>query len=124
MQDTLMNGFGTGASNGQAPGYKNEKNSRGGVLGVVWLYVLIWWLVQDSMKILLYKASLQSPLTAFHFTLYQKRDSLRLSELIIFTIAEQVLSYFNVLHEKKKMVTDPSSASGIKRQEAVVASAH
>jgi hypothetical protein len=27
----------------------------GGVLGVTWLYVFIWWIAQDIIKVLLYK---------------------------------------------------------------------
>ena len=42
-KDTLIDGFGTGSS--------GEKRSRAGVLGVVWLYVFIWWMVQDAAKV-------------------------------------------------------------------------
>jgi len=45
-KDTLINGFGTGSA--------SEKRSRAGILGVVWLYVFIWWMVQDAAKVGLY----------------------------------------------------------------------
>lgn len=45
-KDTMIHGFGRGSD--------LEKESHRGVLGVVWLYVFIWWIVQDLFKIAAY----------------------------------------------------------------------
>ena len=44
--DTVINGFGTGS--------KAERRARGGVLGAIWIYVAIWWVVQDLLKVGMY----------------------------------------------------------------------
>jgi len=45
-KDTLIDALGRGSP--------HNKNSKSGVLGVTWLYVFIWWGVQDVCKYLLY----------------------------------------------------------------------
>ena len=45
-KDVKEHGFGRGSA--------GSKASKKGVLGVVWLYVLIWWIVQDIGKFLFY----------------------------------------------------------------------
>lgn len=45
-KDTMIHGFGRGS--------EKEREAHRGVLGVVWLYVFIWWLVQDGFKLATY----------------------------------------------------------------------
>lgn len=44
--DTVIHGFGRGSG--------LQRRSHRGVLGVVWLYCFIWWLVQDAVKVAAY----------------------------------------------------------------------